>query len=153
MLKYSLPATALLAVGLSACLDDPVGQQCQPFEENEVLETVGDTVVTEIGLRYIVQQEGSSQLEARWCVEADVHYTGTLVDGTEFDTSRGGDPYSFTPGADPTIVGFMFGVVGMQVGEQRRLIIPSQLAYGPRGQAQIPPNATVIFDVELVATD
>ena len=152
MLKYSLPATALLVVGLTACLDDPVGTQCQAFE-NDVLETRGDTVVTEIGLRYIVQEEGTSQLEARWCAQADVHYTGSLLNGSEFDSSIGEDPYSFTPGADNTIVGFVFGVVGMQVGERRRLIIPSDLGYGAAGSANIPPNSTLIFDVELVSTD
>jgi FKBP-type peptidyl-prolyl cis-trans isomerase len=153
MLKYSLPATALLVVGLTACLDDPAGPQCQTYE-NEPVETRGDTIVTEIGLRYIELAPGTSQLTARWCAEADVHYTGTLLDGTEFDSSQGGAPYTFTPGSDNTIVGFVFGVVGMQVGERRRLIIPPNLGYGSQGSPpDIPPNATIIFDVQLVSTD
>ena len=147
MLKYSLPAAALMVVGLTACLDDPSGPQCQPFA-NETTETRGDTVVTEVGLRYIVIEPGATQQVAEWCVQAQVQYVGTLLDGTEFDSGT----HVFTPGADNTIPGFMFGVVGMKVDERRRLIIPPNLAYGSQGAADIPPNSTVIFDVELIAT-
>lgn len=147
MLKYSLPATALLVVGLSACLDDPAGPQCQSYP-NAITGTAGDTVITQVGLRYIVEEEGASQLEARWCNRAMVQYTGTLTNGTQFDSGT----YTFTPGADNTIAGFVYGVVGMKVDERRRLIIPPDLGYGSQGSANIPPNSTLIFDVELIST-
>ena len=148
MLKYSLAATALLAtIGLSACLDDPAGPSCTPAAVS-VTGTAGDTTITYSGLRYIQTEAGTNQLEARWCFGAQVSYIGTLAsDGSEFD--RGTIP--FTPGISSIIPGFAQGVVGMKVDENRRLIIPPNLAWGTTGNGAVPPNATVIFDVELIA--
>lgn len=88
-----------------------------------------------------------------------VHYTGWLYDsnqpdqkGTEFDSSRNkGDPFSFVLGQRQVIAGWDQGVAGMQVGGQRRLVIPGDLAYGDSGAGGvIPPGATLVFDVELL---
>jgi FKBP-type peptidyl-prolyl cis-trans isomerase FkpA len=93
---------------------------------------------------------------------AVVHYTGWLYDpsvpdqkGKEFDSSRPrGSPFRFTVGAGKVIAGWDQGVLGMQVGGQRRLIIPAFLGYGDRGGGGvIPPNATLMFDVELLAIE
>jgi len=86
----------------------------------------------------------------------NVQYTGTLLDGTKFDSSydHGGEPFKFTLGQGQVIKGWDQGVVGMKVGGKRRLRIPPDLAYGTRGSPPtIPPGAALVFDVELVSID
>ena len=79
-----------------------------------------------------------------------VHYTGTLTDGTKFDSSRDrGQPYEFTLGTG-VIDGWNQGIVGMKKGGRRTLVIPPSLGYGASGKGKIPPNATLNFDIEVV---
>jgi FKBP-type peptidyl-prolyl cis-trans isomerase len=83
-----------------------------------------------------------------------VSYVGKLTDGTEFDSSLrpGRQPFHFTLGQGRVIKGWDQGLVGMRVGERRRLVIPPGLAYGASGHPPvIPPNATLVFDIELMA--
>lgn len=82
-----------------------------------------------------------------------VHYVGTLTDGRTFDSSRNaGRPFSFTLGRGQVIQGWDFGVAGMQLGGHRKLTIPAAEGYGTRGAGGvIPPNATLIFEVELLS--
>ena len=109
----------------------------------------GEVIETTTGLRYIDQVVGGgARPSPTQCVT--VHYTGWLTDGTQFDTSQGGAPVPLPLAG--VIEGWKEGVGGMQTGGKRRLIIPGELGYGPGGSPPlIGPNATLIFDVELIS--
>jgi FKBP-type peptidyl-prolyl cis-trans isomerase len=106
---------------------------------------------TESGLRYEVLKEGTGAV-VRPGQTAVVHYTGWLPDGTKFDSSRDrGEPFGFPVGAGQVIQGWDEGVAGMAIGEERKLVIPPALGYGPAGAGDvIPPNSTLVFDIELL---
>ena len=110
-----------------------------------------EPVKTSSGLQYMDLVTGDGR-EAHVGETAIVHYTGWLEDGTKFDSSVDrGDPFSFRLGAGRVIKGWDEGVVGMRIGTKRKLIIPPHLGYGSRGAGPIiPPNATLIFEVELL---
>ena len=108
-------------------------------------------IVTPSGLTYLDQTIGTGE-PAVAGQTATVHYTGWLENGNKFDSSVDrGQPFSFPLGAGRVIKGWDEGVVGMKVGGKRKLTIPASLGYGTRGVGGvIPPNATLIFDVELL---
>ncbi len=109
-----------------------------------------EEVVSATGLRYIDIEAGEGA-EALDGDTVEAHYTGWLEDGTQFDSSHDrGEPFGFTLGVGSVIAGWDEGIAGMQVGGQRRLIIPPDLAYGEQGTGNIPPDSTLTFDVELV---
>ena len=133
----------LLAAPLAASSGDdrPVGGETVPAGE----------VVTRSGLRYRDLVVGTGAVAKKGDV-LEVHYTGRLKDGKKFDSSVDRkQPFVFTVGAGQVIKGWDEGVVSMKVGGKRKLIIPPELGYGANGAGGIvPPNAVMIFEVELL---
>lgn len=119
------------------------GQRFQA--ENAAREGV---VTTESGLQYEVLQEGTGATPTP-DDQVRVHYRGTLIDGTEFDSSLGGEPAVFAAGR--LIPGFTEALLLMKEGSKFRVVIPSEIAYGPTGSGPtIGPNATLVFEIELL---
>lgn len=115
-----------------------------------------DTLVTPSGLKYIVVQKGKDDApKAEAGKNVSVHYSGYLLSGKMFDSSvERGSPFQFGLGQGQVIKGWDEGIALMKVGDKMRLIIPSTLGYGPNGAGGvIPPDATLVFDVELIAVN
>ena len=113
----------------------------------------GDGVKTDSGLQYWDIRVGNGET-AKEGSHVRVHYTGWLIDGKKFDSSvDAGTPFDFTIGNGEVIKGWEEGVTGMRVGGKRQLRIPPSLGYGAGGtpDGTIPPNATLIFDIRLLA--
>ncbi|AFY48068.1 FKBP-type peptidyl-prolyl cis-trans isomerase [Nostoc sp. PCC 7524] len=118
---------------------------------SNIMADASNVVTTASGLKYVEEKEGTGATPERGQT-VTVHYTGTLEDGTKFDSSRDRNrPFSFTIGVGQVIKGWDEGLSTMKVGGRRQLIIPAELGYGARGAGGvIPPNATLLFDVELL---
>jgi FKBP-type peptidyl-prolyl cis-trans isomerase FkpA len=144
MLRLAAFLLMLMSVSLSGCNQTPAASPT----------TSGGTateVTMQDGLKYTDEQVGTGAV-ATAGKTAVVHYTGWLLDGTKFDSSRDrNQPFSFPLGAGQVIKGWDEGVAGMKVGGKRTLIVPPTLGYGARGAGNvIPPNATLKFEVELL---
>lgn len=152
--------SVLLAVALLAIASCSRDQPAPPAESPAATPAPAPEPITELQRidMQVAPGEGISQGQV-----AVVHYTGWLYEpgapdnkGAKFDSSRDrGEPFRFEIGRGQVIKGWEEGVQGMRVGSQRRLIIPSHLAYGDRGAGGgvIPPNATLLFDIELLAIE
>ena len=107
---------------------------------------------SELGKLDLKMGDGAEAVKGK---RAKVHYTGTLIDGSKFDSSVDrGEPFTFMLGAGQVIKGWDEGVAGMKVGGKRKLTIPYQMAYGEQGRPpKIPAKATLIFDIELLGVE
>jgi FKBP-type peptidyl-prolyl cis-trans isomerase len=145
-MKQILIVTALfLALILSGCGGTP------PKAADTKSTSAVEPYSTASGLKIREDKVGTGPVASAGNL-VQVHYTGWLENGTKFDSSLDrGTPFEFKLGAGQVIKGWDEGVAGMKVGGKRQLIIPSGLGYGPNGAGSvIPPNATLIFDVELL---
>jgi FKBP-type peptidyl-prolyl cis-trans isomerase len=142
----------IVMLALVACGDRSGGDAVQAagFSAALGVDTAAMTR-TPTGLRYQSLTQGQGE-EATAGKTVSVHYTGWLPNGEKFDSSRDrNQPFEFTLGAGQVIAGWDEGVAGMKVGGRRKLVIPPDLAYGTAGAPpDIPPGATLVFDVELL---
>jgi len=149
-----LPASRITWQGITRRAPPGQERHTVDFSNDESIMANNESkeVVTPSGLRYLDMAVGEGDTAAAG-QRVRVHYSGWLENGTRFDSSvERNDPFDFTLGAGMVIKGWDEGVAGMQVGGRRRLVIPPELGYGARGAGGvIPPDATLIFEVELLA--
>ena len=143
---------AVLAVSVLGFAQTPTHKPAVRPNTNAPTKVTGDGVKTDTGLLYWDIKVGAGA-EAKAGMHVKVHYTGWLTTGKKFDSSVDANrPYEFNLGQGEVIKGWDEGVAGMKVGGKRQLRIPPELAYGEAGHPpQIPQNATLIFDVQLLA--
>jgi len=149
----AIGAFALGAIGYSLIFKNKMPEeknQNQSAQTNNQSQQTSNSFDIQ-GMKVEVLQQGAGD-SAKTGDTVSVHYVGTLENGTKFDSSIDrGEPFSFTLGENRVIQGWELGVLGMKVGEKRRLTIPSNLAYGDRAVGNvIPANATLVFEVELL---
>jgi FKBP-type peptidyl-prolyl cis-trans isomerase len=135
---------------------EPIEKQVKSDPGPEVVNQKNNNSTNEkkvMELEIKTTKEGTGERTIKNGDTISVHYTGKLTDGTKFDSSVDrGTPFEFTIGQGMVIAGWEQGFLGAKVGEKRTLTIPAELGYGAQGAGEvIPPNATLIFDVEVVA--
>jgi FKBP-type peptidyl-prolyl cis-trans isomerase FkpA len=164
-LRLAFAIALVAALGASGCASQPKAAtpepaaQSEPAPDPQASETASASVPVEppaaVAALEIKDTKVGKGAEAKTGDLVTVNYTGYLTDGTKFDSSLnpGRTPFQFTIGNGEVIQGWEQGFAGMKVGGKRKLTIPPELGYGPQGQGPIPPNAVLVFDVELLAVN
>ncbi|MBT4384194.1 FKBP-type peptidyl-prolyl cis-trans isomerase [Candidatus Peregrinibacteria bacterium] len=138
-MKYLLATLTISALLMSACTS--TNPEEMP-DENTAAQAVTELVIDDLKVG-----DGDEAVSGK---TVEVHYVGTLLDGSQFDSSRDrGQTFEFPLGAGYVIKGWDEGVAGMKVGGLRKLTIPADMAYGDRATGSIPANSTLVFEVEL----
>ena len=124
--------------------------QLSPEDLAQIQQRYADATVTSTGLRYLVRKPGEGSPPSVGAM-VTVHYHGTLLGGQKFDSSYDrGEPFSFRVGTGAVIQGWDEAFAAMKKGEKRTLVVPWWLAYGAQGKGPIPPQATLVFEVEVL---
>jgi FKBP-type peptidyl-prolyl cis-trans isomerase len=148
-----MPTVLRLLSVLAVLGQAAVGGHASPSKEQAISSQVelGGLLVTRSGLKYLDLRAGRGPVAGKGDT-VEVHYTGWLTNGKKFDSSLDRNmPFTFKLGAGNVIKGWEEGLAGMKVGGKRKLVIPAKLGYGARGAGNvIPPNAEMIFEVELL---
>ncbi|MDD5076898.1 MAG: FKBP-type peptidyl-prolyl cis-trans isomerase [Sphaerochaetaceae bacterium] len=149
ILSVIILVIAILAIGVYFFNQNTKNQETNMNQQNQ--EELNNQTQTTEEMKIEIIKEGEGE-EVKSGDQITVNYVGMLEDGTIFDSSiERGQPFPFTIGIGGVIQGWEIGVIGMKVGETRKLTIPSQLAYGERGvSGVIPPNSTLIFEINLL---
>jgi FKBP-type peptidyl-prolyl cis-trans isomerase FkpA len=147
-----LTGTALVLATLGACTKKEGGEVQMPndaAQSGSAQQAQTNPAATDLKIEDLKVGDGAEAVTGKMVT---VHYTGTLTDGKKFDSSLDrNEPFTFSLGAGQVIKGWDQGVAGMKVGGKRKLTIPPQLAYGEAGAGDaIPPNSTLVFEVELL---
>ncbi len=150
MIKLGILALVVLLAAIAFAQSKSAGKAAPSAGPTKV---TGEGTKTPDGLQYWDIKVGTGRTADRG-MTVQVHYTGWLTNGKKFDSSVGGQPFRFRIGAHQVIKGWEEGVSGMKVGGKRQLRIPPDLAYGKEGYpGAIPPNATLVFDIELLRAE
>ncbi|MFY0594095.1 FKBP-type peptidyl-prolyl cis-trans isomerase [Roseivirga sp.] len=156
MKKLTYIFSALMLLLAVSCDSDNIFDEAEQLEIDVALiddylseNNMTAQVDEESGLRYIIQQEGTGD-NPGFGSTVFVHYTGTLLDGTQFDTSEGLDPFAVVIGRGNVIQGWDIGLRKLKVGTVAKFLIPSRLGYGSNRQGLlIPPNSVLLFDIRI----